>query len=174
MATASGAAALPHDFMQATVESLSHVRNEVTRLTTENGNLGQHIRDLQSHNQQIQAETQRLVHENQSLNHTVQELQRQVQWQGSQRYKGFDERKLKLEPYSGDHAKYQDFSWTMGSFIRRESAPLKAAMDSTERLGQAFRDRWDLDVGRRIVGADLVGDEEPVQATHSNQRAGDR
>ena len=43
-----------------------------------------------------------------------------------------------------------------------------------ERLGQAFRDRWDLDVGRRIVGADLVGDEEPVQATHGNQRAGNR
>ena len=43
-----------------------------------------------------------------------------------------------------------------------------------ERLGQAFRDRWDLDVGRRIVGANLVGDEEPVQATQGNQRAGVR
>ena len=43
-----------------------------------------------------------------------------------------------------------------------------------ERFRQAFRDRWDLDIGRRIVGADLVGDKESVQAAHGNQRASDR
>ena len=41
----------------------------------------------------------------------------------------FDDRKLKVKPYSGVKSTWRDFYWTLSSFIKKESADLGRAMD---------------------------------------------
>ena len=45
----------------------------------------------------------------------------------------FDNRRLKVEPYSGVKSTFKDFAWTLRSFVARESGKLHEAMLAVER-----------------------------------------
>ena len=48
-------------------------------------------------------------------------------------FKGvFNTKELKLEPYNGSRAQYQNFAWVIKQFIRKDSPHLAAALDNAE------------------------------------------
>ena len=57
----------------------------------------------------------------------------------------FDEKKLKIEKYSGERAKFRTFAWHLKAFVRRSHAKLATAMDAVElesgAIGQEFLDK---------------------------------
>ena len=107
-------------FMEATVAGIEAAHAECTRLREE---LAQAHAEMQRTRGDFQAQVAALRAEFTP-----------VQGGGVQpRKANFDDRKLKVEPYTGEKPTWPDFAWTIGGFVNRESAELKAAMDKTER-----------------------------------------
>ena len=66
----------------------------------------------------------------------------------------FDERKLKISPYSGEKATWRDFAWTLSAFVGREAPHLKKAMATAENRTEEITED---DVLKMGVSAELDG-----------------
>jgi hypothetical protein len=66
---------------------------------------------------------------------------------GPHKPRGWDTRKLKLEPYEGDRKEWRSFAFTLKAFIRREAPGVESYMSQTEHTDEELDGRMVSDAG---------------------------
>ena len=115
------------DAMRESMESLQHQLEAVQKQLAEQKVFNQNIiREWSNRLAMTEATLQ------QKFDKELKEEIKELKWKKKCSEGGFDERKLKLEPYDGNRDLWRDFAWTFLAFIAKESPVLGAVMEKAE------------------------------------------